>query len=164
MKRIFILPSMLIIIIILFSQCGSDIIKNDQPTKEKPVITDNLEAKKVIESYMNFMNKKDEEGLRSLLTPTERNQESNFRLFNLNYVTLNKITLEEDIRLYDSYIKNFKDKDNLEYKDLIIYKVDYYIKYIDEKKEPIDSGDTEKLYYLIRNSNGEWKISDIGTM
>ncbi|MGC7872677.1 DUF4829 domain-containing protein [Desulfosporosinus sp. SYSU MS00001] len=95
---------------------------------------------------------------------SSRYSDSNFRLDNLVSVKILEIKILEKEANYNDYFSYGRGRiNNIEKKNLIIYKVKYYVEYKDQTKEPMNSGEYERAYYLIRENNvGNWKIDDIG--
>lgn len=103
--------------------------------------------------------------LKSLLTCyTKRYENVNFRLDNLESCKLESLELITDEKIYKSYFTSGRGMVNhIERENVRKYTVKYNVQYKDQSKEPIDSGDYETTYTLIRENNlGEWKIDGIG--
>ncbi|MBN1050487.1 DUF4829 domain-containing protein [Clostridium botulinum] len=95
-----------------------------------------------------------------LICYTTRYKDINFRLDNLESCKLDSLELITDSRIYKSY---FTSGVEIKRENVRKYTVKYNVQYKDQSKEPIDSGDYETIYTLIRENNlGEWKIDGIG--
>ncbi|WP_252229582.1 DUF4829 domain-containing protein [Clostridium sp. ZBS15] len=99
--------------------------------------------------------------LKNLLTCyTTRYKDVNFRLDNLESCRLDSLELITDSRIYKSY---FTSGVEIKRENVRKYTVKYNVQYKDQSKEPIDSGNYDTMYTLIRENNlGEWKIDGIG--
>ncbi|NFA43339.1 DUF4829 domain-containing protein [Clostridium botulinum] len=103
--------------------------------------------------------------LKNLLTCyTTRYKDINFRLDNLESCRLDSLELITDKKIYKSYFTSGSGMiNNIKRENARKYTVKYNVQYKDQSKEPIDSGDYETIYTLIRENNlGEWKIDGIG--
>lgn len=157
-KFIFIigLPTMffLMIFISTYSQPSQSQVKYDKKTLE--------EAEKVIRDAFFYQNNHDLTKVKDLYS--SRYSNSTFRLDNLISIQILELKLlknEINYRLYLDYGPGRVN--NIERKNLIIYKVRYNIEFKDQTLEPIDSGEYQRAYSLIRENNiGNWKIDDIG--
>lgn len=139
-------------------------------TNNSPSITNEKMAENIILAKIQAMNDKDETKVKSYYIPSR--QADNFRLENLKNTKLNKITLIDDLNIYnlerDQILKIPNIKEDLtfpfEIDQMKIYEVDYDIEYIDDSLEPITNGNHITYYILVKNKNNEWKISGIGQL
>ncbi len=140
-RRVFYLFSIIIIFI------GLRIFKYERPEniiKKSFDYTNNKNLEKLLECY------------------TDRNQDIDFRLYNIKNISLKKIELITDEEIYNQYFSSgLGSINNVSGDNIKIFNVDYYIEYNDEKIEPQDSGNDSKYYSLIKE-NRHWKIDSIG--
>lgn len=114
------------------------------------------ESEKVIRDAFFYKNKHDLGKLRGLYSSKYAN--SDFRLFNLANIKLLEIKLPEQ-KNYPALNPNL----NIERKNMIMYKVKYYVEFKDQTIEPMDDGEYEIYYFLIKENNrGDWKIESTG--
>ncbi|BAE84315.1 DUF4829 domain-containing protein [Desulfitobacterium hafniense] len=120
------------------------------------------QAKNTIESAFYFKNNKDVESLKNVYS--DRYSYSFFKLENINKIDLIEIKLLKNEKNYNIYYNYGRGRiNNVDRKNLIIFKVKYNIEYKDQKIEPVDSGIYEVAYFLIKENNtGNWKIDDVG--
>lgn len=114
------------------------------------------DSEKVIQNAFFYKDKHNLEKLRELYS--SRYADSDFRLFNLASIKVLEIKLFEEQ-------KNYPLNPNLdiERKNMIMYKVRYYVEFKDQTIEPMDTGEYEINYFLIRENNkGNWKIESVG--
>ncbi|MEA4901027.1 DUF4829 domain-containing protein [Desulfitobacterium sp.] len=117
---------------------------------------DSKESEKVIRDAFFYENEHDLEKLRGLYS--SRHANSDFRLFNLSNIKLLEIELPEQ-KDYPA----LNPKLNIERKNMIRYKVKYYVEFKDQTIEPMDNGEYEIYYFLIKENNrGDWKIESTG--
>ncbi|OOM80860.1 hypothetical protein CLPUN_12370 [Clostridium puniceum] len=144
----FIIKTLILISIILISVLAYLIINS--PTN-------------VIKESIKYEN---EHNLEKLLNCyTSKNQDSNFRLDNIESKQLVSISLIKDDSIYNSYNNENELGNELLNKNVRIYSVKVNIRYKNENIEPITNGEYEYHYYLIKESNtGKWKIDSIGVL
>lgn len=84
---------------------------------------------------------------------------------NIESMKIINIELVKDESIYYSYMHNGRAslRTDLSRKDIKIYNVKYDIKYKDDSKAVVSSGEYLRKYYLLKEGPaGEWKISDVG--
>ena len=133
-------------------------------TKEEVGFTDNEinEGLDVIKNSFKYENDRNEEELKKCYT--EVYKDTNFMLTNINSVEIKEVALLKDKRNYYNYLKDGRgDIRNTDINNVIIFRVKYDKKYVDDSIMPIDSGIDEKGFVLIRESNNPpWKIDGVG--
>lgn len=148
-KKIVCILFILFIIIICFNSL-----------KKQTSLNQNTDPKTTIENSFKFKNDHDVNKLKNCYTShlvdavckkdSIDNIEST-KLLNLNLVT--------DETYYQDYINT---KDNLKRDDIAIYNVNYYVKFKGLRAEPIDSGEDEIYFNVIKEKDSTWKIDSIG--
>ncbi|RDY22922.1 DUF4829 domain-containing protein [Romboutsia maritimum] len=148
-KKIVCILFILFIIIICFNSL-----------KKQTSLNQNTDPKTTIENSFKFENDHDVNKLKNCYTSNlvdavcKKDSVDNIestKLLNLNLVT--------DETYYQNYINT---KDNLKRDDIAIYNVNYYVKFKGLRAEPIDSGEDETYYYVIKEKDSTWKIDSIG--
>lgn len=140
-KKVFFIVS---IIIIFIGLCVFKYKMPENTIKKSFDYTNNKNLEKLLDCY------------------TDRNKDSDFRLYNIKKVSLKKIELIKDEEMYNQYFSSgLGSINNISRNNIKIFNVDYHIEYNDENIEPQDSGDDSKYYNLIKE-NGSWKIDTIG--
>ena len=85
-------------------------------------------------------------------------------LTNINSAEIKEVDLLKDKRNYHNYLNDGRgNMRNIDINNVIIFRVKYDKKYVDDSIMPIDSGIDEKGFILIReSSNSPWKIYGTG--
>ena len=85
-------------------------------------------------------------------------------LTNINSAEIKEVALLKDKRNYHNYLNDGRgNMRNIDINNVIIFRVKYDKKYVDDSIMPIDSGIDEKGFILIReSSNSPWKIDGVG--
>lgn len=135
-------------------------VLDESKNEEKLLVENDLSAEDLVKRSIKLMN--DHNKIELIKCYTKDNELNNFRLENLKSIKLIDISFEEDIRQYESYISTLKS--SVDINDLKIYNVKYDIKYLDESNEPIKNGINVQQFFVIKQSNGEWKISGVASM
>lgn len=119
-------------------------------------------SEKVIRESFKYKNDHNLKKLRELYSSSFKN--TNFRLDNLVSTKVLGIKLLNNETNYNVYFNSGRGRINdVERKNVIIYKVKYYVEYKDQTIEPENSGEYEKGFTLIKENNlGNWKIDTIG--
>lgn len=130
--------------------------------KKSNISEKSIEAEEIIKS--NFKYKNNHELDKLLECYTDKHKNDNFRLENIEMVEVKNIELETNESLYWNYINNvLLNEPNLDFEELRIYNVKYYIEFKEGAIEPIDSGNNFRHYYLIKmKDSGKWLIKDVG--
>ncbi|MBO3444346.1 DUF4829 domain-containing protein [Clostridium sp. CCUG 7971] len=79
-------------------------------------------------------------------------------LDNIESIKIISIDKVKDENLY----KAFTEGNNIDKKNVEIYKVKYNIKFKDASKTPIDNGEDEIDYTLVKDEHSKWKINSWG--
>ncbi|HGG0417992.1 DUF4829 domain-containing protein [Clostridium botulinum] len=134
--------------------------------KERPYNTQKqlLESKKVVENYFKYYNEKNKEKILTTLTEVHDGPNVVWGFENLEYIKLNSIKEEKDPKQKEAYMKYGRGTINgVKEDNVIIYKVNYKVKYKKDEIEPQDRGSYEIWFTLIRNDkNLPWLIDDMG--
>jgi hypothetical protein len=153
MKRI-----VLVILFLAFVLTGCSIGKTQEPNSQKQP----LQSKQVVENYYKYYNEKNKEGVISTLT-----DQTNTKYVldeNIKYIKLNNIV--EDVRPSpkEAYMKYGRGLiTGAKEENIIIYKVEYTVKYKKDRVAPQDSGKCTTWFTLIRkDKNSFWLIDDMG--
>lgn len=138
----------------------------------KAVVSSNkeplLKPKEVIEQYFKYYNQKNLQGLNSLTAERSNSSETNWGFDNLEYIKLINIVEDTNQANKETHIHSRMyvidaDKVKLELENIIIFKVDFEVKYKKEGIGPRDSGRDTYYYILIRkDKNSPWLIEDYG--
>lgn len=130
--------------------------------KKSNISEKSIEAEEVIKKSFKYRNNRELDKL--LECYKDRHKNDNFRFENLEVIEINNIELEADESIYWSYLNNvFVSESNLDFEELRIYKVKYYIEFKDDTIEPIKSGNNSRHFYLIKEKDsGKWLIQDTG--
>ena len=85
-------------------------------------------------------------------------------LTNINSAEIKEVALLKDKRNYHNYLNDGRgNMRNIDINNVIIFRVKYDKKYVDDSIMPIDSGIDEKGFILIRESSSSpWKIYGTG--
>lgn len=133
-----------------------------------------LKPKKVIEQFFEYYNQKNLEGMNSLNTERRHSSETNWGFDNLEYIKVINIVEDNNQAEKEIHIRNVihgkeknhiidPDKEKLELENVIIFKVDFVVKYKTEGIGPEDSGRDTYEYILIRkDKNSPWLIDGFG--
>lgn len=111
---------------------------------------------KVIEKSFEFKNKHDYDEYKNCYKYPDSIQEDS--LDNIESIKIINIDKVKDENLY----KAFTDGNNIDKKNVKIYKVKYDIKFKDSSKTPIDNGEDEIDYILVKDESSKWKIHSWG--
>ncbi|APF27151.1 hypothetical protein NPD7_2148 [Clostridium sporogenes] len=134
--------------------------------KERPYNTQKqlLESKKVVENYFKYYNEKNKEKILTTLTEVHDGPNVEWGFENLEYIKLNSIKEEKDPKQNEAYMKYGRGTINgVKQENVIIYKVNYKVKYKKDEIEPQDSGSYETWFTLIRkDKNSPWVIDEVG--
>lgn len=148
------------ILLLIYNQPDQTKANNNNSFKyDKTTLED---SEKVIRDAFIYENNHNLNKLRDSYSSKYSN--SSFRLDNLVSIKILELKLLEKEVNYNDYFNYGRGRiNNIERKNLIIYKVKYYIEFKDQTIEPMNSGEYERGYYLIRENNvGNWKIDDSG--
>ncbi|AJD30190.1 MULTISPECIES: DUF4829 domain-containing protein [Clostridium] len=134
--------------------------------KERPYNTEKqlLESKRVVENYFKYYNEKNKEKILTTLTEVHDGPNVVWGFKNLEYINLNSIKEEKDPKQKEAYMKYGRGTINgVKEDNVIIYKVNYKVKYKKDEIEPQDSGSYETWFTLIRkDKNSPWLIDEVG--
>ncbi|WML32834.1 DUF4829 domain-containing protein [Clostridium sp. OS1-26] len=141
-----------------------------QNPKDKSVETAFLKPKDVIEEYFKYYNQQNLEGMNSLTTEKNHSSKSSLGFDNLEYIKVNNIIEDTNQTNKEIYIRGRKkgqiidlEKEKSELENVIIFKVDFEVKYKKEGIGPNDSGSYEYNYILTRkDKNSPWLIDSYG--
>jgi len=119
-----------------------------------------LEPKQVVENYYKYYNEKNKAGVLSTLTDQRDAQlDDNIKNINLNSIV-------EDVRpsQKEAYMKYGRGQiTGAKEENIIIFKVEYTVKYKKDKISPQDSGKYTTWFTLIRKDKSlPWLIDDMG--
>lgn len=155
---ILIAGSALLITYTLKNQLKVNINKSEIEYEMKDLIS----SEQIIKDSFKYKNEHDLDKLRQCYSASYIN--SDFRLNNIVSTKVLDIKLLKDERNYSFYIGTGNGRINgVKRKNLIIYRVRYAIEFKDQSIEPIDSGEYDESFYLIRENNlDSWKIDAIG--
>jgi hypothetical protein len=136
--------------------------KNVQITLSKPKV--------VIEEFFKYYNQKNLQGINSLTTERSHSLESSWGFDNLEYIKVINIVEDNNQSNKESYIRSGKkgqiidmEKEKSELENIIIFKVDFEVKYKKDGIGPSDSGRENYNYILIRkDKNSPWLINSFG--
>lgn len=116
----------------------------------------NNSSDKVIENSFKYLEANDINNLKKCYS--DRYQNTNFNIENIESVELIEKILITDKSEYDNYISRVNNNENIK-----IFKVKYELKLKNEEIGPEPSGVYEKIYYLKKESFWEkWKIDEMG--
>ena len=143
--------------------------KTESP-KDKNVQTTLSKPKVVIEEFFKYYNQKNLQGINSLTTEKSHSSESSWGFDNLEYIKVINIIEDNNQADKESYIRSRKkgqiidmEKEKSELENIIIFKVDFEVKYIKDGIGSSDSGRDNYNYILIRkDSNSPWLIDSFG--
>ena len=111
---------------------------------------------KVIEKSFEFKNKHDyDEYKKCYKYPDYIQKDSLDNIKSIKILYLDKV---KDENQYKAFI----DGNNIDKKNVEIYKVKYNVKFKDASKTPIDNGEDEIDYILVKDKNSKWKIDSWG--
>ncbi|MGV8979584.1 DUF4829 domain-containing protein [Clostridium sp.] len=140
--------------------------KSDQTTLLKPKV--------VIEEFFNYYSHKDLKGMNSLTTQRHHFSEAGWEFDNLDYIRVINIVEDTSQSEKEIHIRNVihgkeknyiidMDKEKLELENVIIFKVEFEVKYIKEGVGASDSGRDNYYYILVRkDKNSPWLIDGYG--
>lgn len=122
------------------------------------------EANIVISNYFQYQNDKDEIKAESTLTDAWKSFNIKWEFENLDYINIINSTIEENETERNCYVKDGRGAVNgVKSDDLVILRVKYSLKYIDDNISSRPSGMYDYYFYLIRDSEASpWKIDDQG--
>lgn len=110
----------------------------------------------VIEKSFEFKNKHNyDEYKKCYKYPDSIQKDSLDNIESIKIINIDKV---KDENLY----KSFTDSNNINKKNVEIYKVKYNIKFKDSSKTPIDNGEDEIEYILVKDEHSKWKIDSLG--
>ncbi|EJP6473716.1 DUF4829 domain-containing protein [Clostridium sporogenes] len=123
-----------------------------------------LEPQKVVENYFKYYNEKNKEKILNTLTEVHDGPNVAWGFENLEYIKLNSIKEEKDSKQKEAYMKYGRGTINgVKEENVIIYKVNYKVKYKKDEIEPQNSGSYEIWFTLIRkDKKSPWLIDDMG--
>lgn len=111
---------------------------------------------KVIEKSFEFKDKHDYDEYKTCYKYPEDIQKDS--LDNIESIKILNIDKVKDENIYKAFI----DGNSIDRKNVEIYKVKYDIKFKDASKTPIDNGEDEMDYTLVKDENSKWKIDSWG--
>ncbi|WP_434303708.1 DUF4829 domain-containing protein [Clostridium botulinum] len=151
-----ILIVIILIFTFLFMSCSEDDHVDDYSYRMS------LKPKQVVENYFKYYSEKNEQKLFSTLTAHHENTEWAFR--GLKCIKPNSIEEDKDPIQKEGYMKYGRGSINgVKEENVIIYKVDYEVKYRLNWIYPEESGRYIKWFTLIRrDKNSPWLIDEIG--
>ena len=128
--------------------------------KKQTSLNQNTDPKTAIENAFKFENDHDVNKLKNCYTSHLLDAVcKKDAIDNIESIKLINLDLVTDEKYYQSYINK---KENLTRDDIAIYNVNYYVKFKGLRVEPIDSGEKETYYYVIKEKDSSWKIDSIG--
>lgn len=136
--------------------------KNVQITLSKPKI--------VIEEFYRYYNQKNLQGINLLTTERNHSSESSWGFDNLDYIKVINIVEDNNQANKESYIRSKKkgqiidiEKEKSELDNIIIFKVNFDVKYKEDGIGSSDSGRDNYNYILLRkDKNSPWLIDSFG--
>lgn len=148
----------LITLFLVFVFTGCSTVKTQTLNSQKQP----LEPKQVVENYFKYYNEKNLEGVNS--TRTQWSQITAGLDENLKYIKLNSISEDVAPNMKEGYIKYGHGLiTGAKEENIMIYKIEYTVKYKKDGVGPQDSGKYIKWCTLIRkDKNSPWLIDDIG--
>ncbi|KOR24762.1 DUF4829 domain-containing protein [Clostridium sp. L74] len=133
---------------------------------ERPYNAQNqsLEPQKVVENYFKYYNEKNKEKVLTTLTKWHDSPNVVWGFEDLKCKKINTIKEEKDSRHKEAYIKYGRGTiTGAKEENIIIYKVDYEVKYKKGTITPEESGSHQTWFTLIRrDKNSPWLIDTIG--
>lgn len=142
--------------------------------KDEKVQANLLKPKVVISEFFLYYNQQNLQGMNSLSTERHHFSKSFWEFDNLNYIKAVHIVEYINIADKEIYLRNNihgkeknhiidVDKEKSELENIIIFKVDFVVKYKQEGIGPSDSGPDTYYYTLIRkDKNSSWLIDSAG--
>ncbi|MBU3142710.1 DUF4829 domain-containing protein [Clostridium sp. CF012] len=127
-----------------------------------------LKPKEVIEQFFKYYNQKNVQGINSLTAARSNSPATNWGFDNLEYIKLINIVEDTNQANKETHIRSRMyiidaDKVKLELENIIIFKVDFEVKYKKEGVGPRDSGRDTYYYTLVRkDKNSPWLIDGYG--
>lgn len=142
--------------------------------KDEKVQANLLKPKVVISEFFKYYNQQNLQGMNSLTTKRHHFSESFWEFDNLDYIRV--INIDEYINISDkeTYLRNNihgkekhhiidADKEKSELENIIIFKINFEVKYKKEGVGPSNSGKDTNFYYLVRqDKNSPWLIDSAG--
>ncbi len=141
-----------------------------QNPKDKKFQMPLLKPKEVIEEFFKYYNQKNLEGMSSFTTDTYHSSETHWGFDNLEYIKLINIFEDTNQANKEIYLRQRKksqiidmEKEKSELENVIIFKVNFEVKYKKEGVGPRDSGKDQYKYILMRkDKNSPWLIDSFG--
>lgn len=155
----------LVILFLVFVLTGCSTVRSQRTNYQEPNSQKQpLEPKQVVEDYFKYYNEKNRKEMLSTLTEWHNAPNVVFGFENLKYIKLNSISEDVAPSMKEGYIKYGRGLVNgAKEENIIIYKIEYTVKYKKDGVGPQDSGKYTKWCTLIRkDKNSPWLIDEIG--
>ncbi len=152
-----------VILFLVFVLTGCSIVKTQTTNfQELNLQKQSLEPKQVVEKYFKYYNKKNLGGVNS--TRAQWSQMTTGLDENIKYIKLNSMSEDASPSMKEGYIKYGRGTiTGAKEENIIIYKIEFTVKYKKEGVGPQDSGKYTKWCTLIRkDKNSPWLIDEIG--
>ena len=146
----------ILIFTFLFVGCFKKENGNDYSYKKS------LKPKQVVQNFFKYYDEKNKD--KFLSTLTSHNKDTEWGFGNLKHINPNSIKEDKNPIQKEAYIKYGRGTTNgVKEENVIIYKVDYDVKYRVSWIYPGESGEYIKWFTLIRkDKNSPWLIDEIG--